>query len=95
MNNQQQTDQDHPHEIDSRNGTRGLHHIPAQAMVLMPVSIEKTVWEYYAAKHEGIPLSELLTEVLRRQFCDLELHRCRCYPTAVHGPVAQLVRALP
>ena len=35
---------------------------------MMPVSIEKSVWEYYASEAEqrGVNLSDLLTEVLRR-----------------------------
>jgi hypothetical protein len=38
----------------------------------MPASIEKSVWEYYSGKAEerGIQLSELLTEVLKR---DIEI----------------------
>jgi hypothetical protein len=34
----------------------------------MPASIEKSVWTYFSSKAEerGIQLSELLTEVLRR-----------------------------
>ena len=58
---------DTPAEIDFSKGVRGLHHIPDTAKVLMPVSIEWSVWQYLSAKAEqrGIPLSELLTEVLK------------------------------
>ena len=57
-----------PSEIDFSQATRGLHHIPPDAKVLMLVSIEKTVWEYFTGKAEqrGMPLSDLLTEVLKR-----------------------------
>jgi hypothetical protein len=39
-----------PEEIDFHEGTRGLHHIPASAKVLMPVSIERGAWEYFSGK---------------------------------------------
>lgn len=57
-----------PPEIDFGEGVRGLHHIPPGATVLMPVSIERSVWEYFQDKAEqaGIDLSELVTEVLKR-----------------------------
>ena len=63
-------DKDMPREIDFSKGVRGLHHIPQDAKVLMPASIEKGVWEYFSGKAEerGIQLSELLTEVLKRNF---------------------------
>ena len=34
----------------------------------MPASIERSVWEYFSgnAEEKGVPLSELLTEVLKR-----------------------------
>jgi hypothetical protein len=65
-------EQDMPEEIDFTGGVRGLHHIPEGANVLMPAAIEQTVWEYFAEKAErkGVDLSELLTEVLRR---DIEI----------------------
>ncbi len=68
-----QEKQDMPGEIDFSAGARGLHHIPQGANVLMPASIEHSVWRYFAAKAEqrGIALSELLTEVLRR---DIEIN---------------------
>jgi hypothetical protein len=38
----------------------------------MPASIERSVWEYFSSKAEqrGVDLSELLTEVLKR---DIEI----------------------
>jgi hypothetical protein len=62
-----------PAEIDFSQGIRGLHHIPSSAKVLTPASIEKSVWEYFSSKAEqrGVDLSELLTEVLKR---DIEIN---------------------
>jgi hypothetical protein len=59
-------------EIDFSKGVRGLHHIPAGAKVFMPTSIERSVWEYFSSKadQKGINLSELLTDVLKR---DIEI----------------------
>jgi hypothetical protein len=61
-----------PAEIDFSQGVRGLHHVPEGARVLMPASIERSVWEYFSGKAEkkGVDLSELLTEVLKR---DIEI----------------------
>ena len=61
-----------PAEIDFGKGVRGLHHVPSGARIFMPAWIEKGVWEYFSAKAEqrGIELSELLTEVLKR---DIEI----------------------
>lgn len=61
-----------PAEIDFTKGIRGLHHIPSDAKVFMPISIERKVWEYFSGKAEqkGVDLSELITEVLRR---DIEI----------------------
>ncbi len=66
-------DDDMPDEIDFSKGVRGLHHVPPGAKVLMPASIEKTVWEYFAGKAEerGVDLADLLTEVLKR---DIEIN---------------------
>lgn len=66
-------DDDMPGEIDFSKGVRGLHHIPPGSKVFMPASIEKSVWEYFSGKAEqkGIALSELLTEVLKR---DIEIN---------------------
>ena len=61
-----------PEEIDFSRGVRGLHHIPADARVFLPASIERSVWEYFSGKAEerGVDMSELLSEVLRR---DIEI----------------------
>ena len=60
-------------EIDFSKGVRGLNHIPPGAKVFMPASIERSVWEYFSGKAEekGVDLSELLTEVLKR---DIEIN---------------------
>lgn len=73
MSNQPIDNDEMPAEIDFRKGVRGLHHIPPEAKILMPAAIEKGVWEYFSAKAEqrGIDLSELLTEVLKR---DIEIN---------------------
>jgi len=65
-------DDDIPAEIDFSKCVRGLHHIPPDAKVFLPASIERGVWEYFSgkAKQRGVALSELLTEVLRR---DIEI----------------------
>jgi hypothetical protein len=57
-----------PTEIDFSKGVRGLHHIPPGAKVFLPVSIERSVWEYFSVKAEqkGTNLADLLTDVLRR-----------------------------
>ena len=68
MNNQPIEDDDMPAEIDFSKGVRCLHHVPPAAKVLMPASIERSVWEYFSGKaqQKGMDLSELLTEVLQR-----------------------------
>ncbi len=73
MSNQPIEDNDMPVEIDYSQGVRDLHHVPLGARVLMPASIEKSVWAYFSGKAEerGIRLSELLTEVLKR---DIEIN---------------------
>jgi hypothetical protein len=73
MKNQPHDDNDMPATIDFSEGVRGLHHIPPGAKVLMPVSLERSVWEYLSgkAKQRGVDLSELVTEVLRR---DIEIN---------------------
>ena len=73
MSNQPIDDNDMPADIDFSKGVRGLHHISPGAKVLMPASIEKSVWAYFSGKAEdrGIQLSELLTEVLKR---DIEIN---------------------
>jgi len=66
-------DDDMPDEIDFGKGVRGLHHIPPGSKVLMPVSIERSVWEYFSSKAEqrGVQLSDLVTEILQR---DIEIN---------------------
>jgi hypothetical protein len=66
-------DNDMPAEIDFSQGVRGLHHIPSGAKVLMPVSIDRGVWEYFStiASQRGVALSDLVTEVLKR---DIEIN---------------------
>jgi hypothetical protein len=73
MNNQPIEDDDMPAEIDFSEGVRGLHHVPPGAKVMMPASIERSVWTYFSGKAErrGVDLSELLTEVLMR---DIEIN---------------------
>jgi hypothetical protein len=62
-----------PAEIDFGKGVRGLHHIPEGAKVLLPVSIERSVWEYFStrAEQKGVELSDLVTDVLKR---DIEIN---------------------
>jgi hypothetical protein len=73
MSNQPIENDDMPTEIDFSKGVRSLHHIPPGARVLMPASIERSVWTYFSGKAEerGILLSDLLTEVLQR---DIEIN---------------------
>jgi hypothetical protein len=73
MNDRPTEDDNMPSEIDFNKGVRGLHHIPAGAKVFLPASIERSVWEYFSGKAEekGIDLSELLSDVLRR---DIEIN---------------------
>ena len=73
MNNRPVEDNEMPAEIDFSKGERGLHHIPAGGKVFLPVSIERSVWEYFSGKAEqrGVDLSELLTDVLKR---DIEIN---------------------
>jgi len=70
----QPIDNEMPEEIDFSRATRGgRHHIPAEAAVFLPASIERSVWEYFSDKAErkGIGLSQLLTDVLKR---DIEIN---------------------
>ncbi len=62
-----------PSEINFGKATRGQHYIPQSTRVLLPISIERSVWEYFNEKAErrGVDLSELLTDVLRR---DIEIN---------------------
>ena len=71
--NDRPTEDGMPDDINFTGGIRGLHHIPPGAKVLMPVSIDRRVWEYFSGKaaQQGIDLSELVTEVLKR---DIEIN---------------------
>jgi hypothetical protein len=73
MSDQRTEDESLPPEIDFSKGARGLHHIPQGATVFLPASIERSVWEYFSGKaqQKGVGLSELLTEVLKR---DIEIN---------------------
>jgi hypothetical protein len=73
MSDEPPEDMEMPAEIDFSKGVRSLHYIPAAAKILMPASIERSVWEYFSGKAEqrGMELSELLTEVLKR---DIEIN---------------------
>ena len=55
-------------DVDFSQGVRGLHHIPPSAKVFLPVSIERSVWQYFSKKAEqkGVDLSDLLTDILKR-----------------------------
>jgi hypothetical protein len=72
MSDQPIDDNGTPAEIDFSQGVRGLHHVPPGAKVLLPVSIEKSVWTYFSGKAEqrGVQLSDLVTEILKR---DIEI----------------------
>jgi hypothetical protein len=54
-------------------GEPAAHRVPPAAKVLMPASIERSVWEYFSGKaqQKRVNLSELLTEVLKR---DIEIN---------------------
>ena len=71
--NDSATHDDMPAEVDFSKGVRGLHHVPANAKVFVPASIEREVWEYFSerAEQRGVQLPELLSEVLRR---DIEIN---------------------
>ncbi len=70
-----------PAEIDFSRGTRGLHHIPtgisAGARVFLPTSIERSVWEHFAAEAErkGVGMADLLSDVLKRDMENTEAHQ--------------------
>ena len=68
MNKQSIDDDNSPAEVDFSKGVRGLHHIPSDARVFLPASIERSVWQYFSKKAEqkGVELSDLLTDVLKR-----------------------------
>jgi hypothetical protein len=65
----QPNDDSMPDEIDFTNAVRSLHHIPPGSKVFLPASIERSVWQYFSAKAQEmhVPMSDLLTEILRRE----------------------------
>jgi hypothetical protein len=73
MSDQPIEDDAMPTEIDFSKGIRGLHHIPPTSKVFVPASIERSVWQYFSAKAQknGVELSDLLTDVLKR---DIEIN---------------------
>jgi hypothetical protein len=73
MNNQPIDDDSMPAEVDFGKGVRGLHHIPPDSKVFLPVSIERSVWSYFSAKAQrnGVDLCDLVTAILRR---DIEIN---------------------
>ena len=73
MNDRTLDDDGMPPEIDFSKGVRGAHHVPSDARVFLPASIERSVWEYFSVKaaQQGVALSELLTNVLKR---DIEIN---------------------
>jgi hypothetical protein len=84
MNDQRTDGENIAAEIDFSKGVRGLHHIPNGATVFLPTSIERSVWEYFAGKAEqkGEELSELLTEVLKR---DIEINEALKYSATLNS----------
>ena len=74
MSDQPVEEDNMPAEIDFTKAVRGLHHIRSDAKVFLPASIEPSVWQYFftKAQEKHVPLSELLTEILRR---DMEIER--------------------
>jgi len=62
-----------PSEIDFSDGTRGLHYIRPTDSVYIPVSIERSVWEHFAAlaQQRGLVTEDLVTAVLKREI-DME-----------------------
>lgn len=74
-----------PAEVNFSKGVRGLHHISSKEKVMMPTSIEKSVWEYFSGKAEerGVELSNLLTEVLKR---DIEIHEVLKWCDSIEPP---------
>jgi hypothetical protein len=73
MSKQSIEDDDLPSEVNFSKGVRGLHRIPSDARVFLPASIERSVWQYFSKKAEqrGVDLSDLLTDVLKR---DIEIN---------------------
>lgn len=73
MSKQPIEDDDIPAEVDFSKGVRGLHHIPPDAKVFLPASIERSVWQYFSikAQEKGVDLCDLLTDILKR---DIEIN---------------------
>ena len=73
MSDQPIEDDSMPAEVDFSKGVRGLHHVLPSAKVFLPASIERSVWQYFSvrAQKKGVDLSDLLTDVLRR---DIEIN---------------------
>jgi hypothetical protein len=73
MSNEPIENDDMPSEVDFSKSARGLHHIPPDTKVFLPASIERSVWQYFSKKAEqkGVELSDLLTDVLKR---DIEIN---------------------
>jgi hypothetical protein len=73
MSDQPMEDNGMPAQIDFSKGIRGFHHVPPDATVFLPASIERSVWQYYYTKAQknGVDLSDLLTDVLKR---DIEIN---------------------
>jgi uncharacterized DUF497 family protein len=73
MSDQPIEDDSLPTEVDFSKGVRGLHHIPPNTRVFLPASIERSVWQYFSARAQkkGVDLSDLLTDVLKR---DIEIN---------------------
>jgi hypothetical protein len=73
MNSQPIEDHDMPSDVGFSKCVRGLHHIPPDAKVFLPASIERSVWHYFSKKagQKGVDLSDLLTDVLNR---DIEIN---------------------
>ena len=76
MNNRPMDENDLPSEIDFSKGVRSLHHIPPGAKALVPVSIERGVWEYFSGKAEqggagqrDIEINEALNQDAHRALC--------------------------
>ena len=52
MTNQPIEEEEMPGEIDFSKASRGSHHVPTDAKVFLPASIERSVWEYFSAQAE-------------------------------------------
>jgi len=61
-------------EVDLSKGVRGLHHIPPDAKVFLPASIERSVWQCFnvKAQKQGVDFRDLLTDLLKH---DIEINQ--------------------